>query len=59
MKKIYKKPIMKSVELITAEVLMTTSGKSLDINDNTIDGSNFLGNEEGEHDIWGNNNSIW
>lgn len=62
MKRIYKKPTMKSVDLITAEVLMNGSGEQrLEINDQTtISGSDFLGNEEGAHDIWGNeNNGIW
>lgn len=62
MKRIYKKPTMKSVDLITAEVLMNGSDKpSLGIDDNTtINGSEFLSNQEGKNDIWGNeNNGIW
>lgn len=64
MKKIYSKPKLHSVKLLAAEALLSAS---LGVNDNDgapeIGGGNaggILSNEEGKHDIWGNEgNGIW
>lgn len=63
MKRTYNKPTLKSVNLWSAEQLMTGS-KELGINSgvgNYASGStDALSNEEGAHDIWGNEgNGIW
>lgn len=62
MKRTYNKPSLKSVKLMAAEALLNAS-KNPEIGiheDETLGGSNFLSNEEGAHDIWGNEgNGIW
>lgn len=63
MKRTYNKPTLKSVNLWSAEQLMTGS-KEFGINSgegNYAGGSaDALSNEEGAHDIWGNEgNGIW
>ena len=60
MKKTYQKPNLKSVKLISESALLNNSSQ-LDMG-GTIDGnvSQALSNEEGAHDIWGNDgSSIW
>lgn len=64
MKKTYNRPDMKVVRLLAAESLMNASGdpskESLNIDGNiTATGTNALSNKESEHDIWGNEGSIW
>lgn len=62
MKRTYNKPSLKSVKLMAAETLLSASGEhKIEINENeTIGGSDFLSNQEGAHDIWGNDgSSIW
>ncbi len=59
MKKTYQKPNLKSVKLISESALL--NGSQLNMG-GTIDGnvSQALSNEEGAHDIWGNDgSSIW
>lgn len=61
MKRTYNKPTLKSVNLWSAEQLMTGS-KAINIIEegNTATGEDALSNEEGAHDIWGNEgNGIW
>lgn len=63
MKKIYSKPILKSTELLLSEQLLANSGtnkSSVSISNTTAELSTALGNEESEHDIWGNDDSsMW
>lgn len=61
MKKIYNKPNMKCVKLLSAESLLTGSGKdTLSINGDKMEGDTFLSNQESEHDIWGDDgSSMW
>ena len=62
MKRTYNKPTLKSVNLWSAEQLMTGSDEKLVIGEegNTVTGKDALSNQEGAHDIWGNgNNGIW
>lgn len=62
MKRTYNKPTLKSVNLWSAEQLMTGSDEKLVIGEkgNTVTGEDALSNQEGAHDIWGNgNNGIW
>lgn len=65
MKRTYNKPTLKSVNLWSAEQLMTGSdNKTFGLNSgegNYASGSkDALSNEEGAHDIWGNEgNGIW
>ncbi|RHP60288.1 hypothetical protein [Bacteroides sp. OF04-15BH] len=59
MKKIYQKPNLKSVKLISESALLQASNFNMG---GTIEGdtSQALSNEEGKHDIWGNEgNGIW
>lgn len=65
MKKIYKKPELKSVKLMSAETLLSAS-KNMVVSDDDEDaiqggvGGGILSNQEGAHDIWGNEgNGIW
>lgn len=66
MKKIYNKPELKSVKLMSVEALLSASKQNIEISDLDEDaiqggvGGGILSNQEGAHDIWGNNgNSIW
>lgn len=66
MKKIYNKPELKSVKLMTAEALLGGSQQNIGVSDKDEDaiqggvGGGILSNEEGAHDIWGNDgNGIW
>lgn len=61
MKKIYNKPNMMCVQLLSAESLMTGSGKNtLNITSEKMNADAFLSNQESEHDIWGNDgSSMW
>lgn len=59
MKKTYQKPNLKSVKLISESALL--NGSQLNMG-GTLDGGVdvALSNEEGKHDIWGNDgSSIW
>lgn len=59
MKKTYQKPNLKSVKLISESALLNSSQLNMG---GTIDGDagQALSNEEGKHDIWGNDgSSIW
>lgn len=58
MKKIYQKPVINTVRINT-ELPMATSGSSMNINDESVSGSEALGNMEGGFDIWGNENGSW
>lgn len=50
MKKIYSKPVMECIVMLTNDVLLTASiGKH---DDETLGGSEFLSNQEGQMDIW-------
>lgn len=61
MKKIYNRPIMKCINLLSAETLMTGSIVSVYSDESSmVEADAFLSNQESEHDIWGNSgNSIW
>lgn len=61
MKKTYNKPVLKSVRLWAAEQLMVISGgNSLGLNEESHGGTEAYSNQEGAHDIWGNEgNGIW
>ena len=62
MKRTYNKPELKSVKLMIAESLLTASGEQeLKVDGSVEIGSgNVLSNQEGAHDIWGNDgNGIW
>lgn len=59
MKKTYQKPNLKSVKLISESALLNSSQLNMG---GTIDGGagQALSNQEGAHDIWGNDgSSIW
>lgn len=59
MKKTYQKPNLKSVKLISESALLNSSQLNMG---GTISGGadQALSNEEGKHDIWGNDgSSIW
>lgn len=61
MKRTYNKPELKSVKLMIAESLLTGSQKEVIVDESVEIGSgNVLSNQEGAHDIWGNDgSSIW
>lgn len=61
MKRTYNKPELKSVKLMIAESLLTGSQKEVIVDESVEIGSgNVLSNQEGAHDIWGNDgNGIW
>lgn len=60
MKRAYNKPTLKSVNLWSAEQLMANSLVIKGGEGNTATGEEALSNQEGAHDIWGNdNNGIW
>lgn len=61
MKRTYNKPELKSVKLMIAESLLTGSEPKLVVDESVEIGSgNVLSNQEGAHDIWGNEgNGIW
>lgn len=58
MKKTYKKPNLTVVRL-NAELPMAASVTMNIYGDETVGGSESLGNLEGEFDIWGNKNRGW
>ena len=59
MKKTYQKPNLRSIKLLHESALLTNS-LGLGRDDQKIDVGNALSNEEGKHDIWGNDgNGIW
>lgn len=59
MKKTYQKPNLKSVKLISESALL--NGSQLNMGETIGGGADqALSNEEGKHDIWGNDgSSIW
>ncbi|MDM8146789.1 hypothetical protein QUW02_12815 [Bacteroides eggerthii] len=61
MKRTYNKPELKSVKLMIAESLLTGSQQEVIVDESVEIGSgNVLSNQEGAHDIWGNDgSSIW
>lgn len=61
MKRTYNKPELKSVKLMIAESLLSGSQKEVIVDESVEIGSgNVLSNQEGAHDIWGNDgSSIW
>lgn len=61
MKRTYNKPELKSVKLMIAESLLTGSQQEVIVDESVEIGSgNVLSNQEGAHDIWGNEgNGIW
>lgn len=61
MKRTYNKPELKSVKLMIAESLLNGSQKEVIVDESVEIGSgNVLSNQEGAHDIWGNDgSSIW
>lgn len=61
MKRTYNKPELKSVKLMIAESLLTGSQQEVIVDESVeIGSSNVLSNQEGAHDIWGNDgNGIW
>lgn len=62
MKRTYQKPNLKSVKLISESALLSGSPQLNMGGDNRIEGGagQALSNEEGAHDIWGNEgNGIW
>lgn len=61
MKRTYNKPELKSVKLMIAESLLSGSQQEVIVDESVEIGSgNVLSNQEGAHDIWGNDGrSIW
>ena len=61
MKRTYNKPELKSVKLMIAESLLSGSEQKVIVDESVEIGSNdVLSNQEGAHDIWGNDgNGIW
>ena len=61
MKRTYNKPELKSVKLMVAESLLGGSQQEVIVDGSVEIGSgNVLSNQEGAHDIWGNDgSSIW
>ena len=61
MKRTYNKPELKSVKLMIAESLLSGSQQEVIVDESFEIGSgNVLSNQEGAHDIWGNEgNGIW
>lgn len=60
MKKIYIKPVLKNTKLLCNASLLTASDPKGLYDDDLADGSEAFSNEEGAHDIWGNEgNDIW
>lgn len=61
MKRTYNKPELKSVKLMIAESLLSGSQQEVIVDESVEIGSgNVLSNQEGAHDIWGNDgSSIW
>lgn len=58
MKKKYRKPTMKSANLLMNGVLL--NGSQIGIHDDeTIGGDGFLSNQEGQMDIWGRGDNIF
>lgn len=58
MKKTYQKPAINTVRINT-ELPMAASAMGIYNDGTTIEGSDALGNLEGEFDIWGNKNRGW
>lgn len=59
MKRTYQKPSLRSIKLLHESSLLTNS-LGMGGDDQRIDINNVLSNEEGKHDIWGNEgNGIW
>ena len=58
MKKTYQRPVINTVR-INAELPMASSVTMNIYGDETVGGSDALGNLEGEFDIWGNKNRGW
>lgn len=58
MKKTYQKPAINTVRINT-ELPMAASAIMNIYGDETVGGSEGLGNLEGEFDIWGNKNRGW
>lgn len=63
MKNTYHKPYLKVVRLLAAESLLDgsnqTSTNEITIKEHTVLNYEALSNQESEHDIWGNEGSIW
>lgn len=61
MKRTYNKPELKSVKLMVAESLLGGSQQEVIVDESVEIGSgDVLSNQEGAHDIWGNEgNGIW
>lgn len=61
MKRTYNKPELKSVKLMIAESLLSGSQQEVIVDESVEIGSgDVLSNQEGAHDIWGNEgNGIW
>jgi hypothetical protein len=61
MKRTYNKPELKSVKLMIAESLLGGSQQEVIVDESVEIGSgDVLSNQEGAHDIWGNDgNGIW
>lgn len=61
MKRTYNKPELKSVKLMVAESLLGGSQQEVIVDESVEIGSgDVLSNQEGAHDIWGNDgNGIW
>ena len=61
MKRTYNKPELKSVKLMIAESLLSGSQQEVIVDESVeISSGNVLSNQEGAHDIWGNDgNGIW
>lgn len=59
MKKIYQRPSLRSIKLLHESALLNNS-MEMGGDDQIIDVGGALSNEEGKHDIWGNEgNGIW
>lgn len=58
MKKTYQRPAINTVRINT-ELPMASSATMNIHSDETVGGSEGLGNLEGEFDIWGNKNRGW
>lgn len=60
MKKRYNKPVLKNTMLLCNASLLTASAPQGVYDDDLANGSDAFSNEEGKHDIWGNDgNGIW
>lgn len=60
MKRIYIKPCMRKIELNASTLLASSKNITAETSDDTASSFEILSNEEGKHDIWGNEgNGIW